>query len=985
MEFLFYLLLFGLVAHLYSRSRDLERRLRALDSAVDGLHYRVANAAAPKAEQAVGEVAEGAALPAQQPAKPTAADIPAKAAASPWAVPASRGKADPEPVARQEEVADQPAEPPFAAIKRGLIPSFDFEDIFGRLLPIWAGGITLAVAGFFLVQYSIENGLLGPQVRVALGFLFGTALLGAAELAYRGEARISDPRVRQALAGAGLATLYASFYLAGTGYGLVGSGIAFLGLAGVTGAAILLSFRFGLPSAVLGLVGGFAAPLMVDSDNPNVALLALYLALVTGGLTHAGNRQGRSWLALAALAGGLGWGALMLFSGVTGTTDVLALGGYLVVLGAIIPAVTDGRDAAPWIRMGAACLAALQLAVMVHQAGYSLLVWGLYGLLAAAMAFFAWRDARLRLATGFAALLAVLMLAMWQDPAAGSFALVGGGMLAIFCGVPLAQIYRGMQAEPDSWQLRGFALAMVALLYGHFEGAGNANVLALACLAIALLPALAGYLLCPKPETRLDRAGTVTVSAAAIGVACAGLIAAPLWAAPLVLALVALGLIAMCWQRQDDPAMLAMLWSAAAAALTALLGTPTGEEEFQRLGGLASESDLVQAVLRWVSVMAVFTALAIRRHALVWTRIAEAGAVLLAYGMFAQFLPADALAPLAAGGAIVLALWQQPRFAARLAAMGIALLWAIGPVGIWLVDAIGSLRGQVMMIAGDLGWRDIALYLVPALVAVTMLIWRPANDDVAQRLASAITAGILALVAVHIGFKQIFAVMTPDRFVALGMAERTVWQALLLAAAMGLGYRFAGERRIVQAATALALAGLAHFAIYSLAWHNPLWTSQLVGTVPVLNLLTLSYGIALVGLWWVSRHGSFAGRVPHWVADSAMMVLISLLALSSLRHLFAGADLTATTMSQTEDLLRSLLGIVVALAFLAWGARTQSRSWRIGSLILMLGAVCKVFLLDASGLEGLLRVASFVALGFSLIGLGWFYARQLGGGGSKEK
>ena len=82
-------------------------------------------------------------------------------------------------------------------------------------------------------------------------------------------------------------------------------------------------------------------------------------------------------------------------------------------------------------------------------------------------------------------------------------------------------------------------------------------------------------------------------------------------------------------------------------------------------------------------------------------------------------------------------------------------------------------------------------------------------------------------------------------------------------------------------------------------------------------------------------------------------------------------------MTQTEDLLRSLLGIVLAIGFLAWGARSGTRSWRVGSLVLMLLAVGKVFLVDAAGLEGLLRVASFMALGFSLIGIGWVYSRQL--------
>jgi len=60
---------------------------------------------------------------------------------------------------------------------------------------------------------------------------------------------------------------------------------------------------------------------------------------------------------------------------------------------------------------------------------------------------------------------------------------------------------------------------------------------------------------------------------------------------------------------------------------------------------------------------------------------------------------------------------------------------------------------------------------------------------------------------------------------------------------------------------------------------------------------------------------------------------------------------------------------------LLWGIRSKKRDWRIASLFLMLGAVCKVFFFDAAGLEGLLRIGSFAALGFSLIGIGWLYSR----------
>lgn len=49
----------------------------------------------------------------------------------------------------------------------------------------------------------------------------------------------------------------------------------------------------------------------------------------------------------------------------------------------------------------------------------------------------------------------------------------------------------------------------------------------------------------------------------------------------------------------------------------------------------------------------------------------------------------------------------------------------------------------------------------------------------------------------------------------------------------------------------------------------------------------------------------------------------------------------------------------------------------MGSLLLMLAAVAKVFLHGAAGLDGLARVVSFAGLGFSLLGLGWLYSRFL--------
>lgn len=52
-------------------------------------------------------------------------------------------------------------------------------------------------------------------------------------------------------------------------------------------------------------------------------------------------------------------------------------------------------------------------------------------------------------------------------------------------------------------------------------------------------------------------------------------------------------------------------------------------------------------------------------------------------------------------------------------------------------------------------------------------------------------------------------------------------------------------------------------------------------------------------------------------------------------------------------------------------------SFRYLSLILILVAVSKIFIFDASNLDGILRVISFSMLGAVLIGVGYVYKRYI--------
>lgn len=849
---------------------------------------------------------------------------------------------------------------------------FDLEDIFGRRLPIWAGGVTLAVAGVFLVRYSIERGLITPLLRVVMAFVFGFGLLAGAEAAYRFRDRVADPRVGQALAGAGLATLYAAFYLAGTQYGLIGQTLAFLGLAAVTAGAIGLSFRFGLPSAVLGLLGGFAAPAMVGGDEANLPLLSLYLGLVASGLVLSGRRQQRPWLGVAALIGGLGWGALLLLAGEFGFAEAIALGLYLIVLGAVLPAVAGGPAFERPLRLGAAAVASVQLALLVDQGGYSALTWALYLLLGATLGFFGWRRPDIRAASGIALGVALLLLTQWDGVTRHEFAMVAAGIAVVFAGVPLALMRRGEGRAADGWQIAGAALGLATIAYARFGDPGAdrvENTMALALLALAALPGAAAWLLRATddaPRFALQLAASAALVFAAL------LLVTPAWSAPLAGATVFAALLTLVRGRLEI-ALTSLLWGGALVVMLTLIAFARFDLELAHLGGWRQDSRSTLALLRWLAVGGVAAALGWRETDRDRRAFGESAAMIFAYGALAQVLPRDALAGSAAALAIGLYFAQRQRAAARLAALAIAAAWALEPLGWWLAAGRASLVADPVFATELPSLKTLATRILPVLAALAV-----ARVPLPARLSVRVPAGALALavasIVAHILYKQFFAIDGPARFEALGLAERTLWEALLLGAAWLLA---SGPPRLGQqrpAAIGLAGAAFAHFALYTAYLHNPLWDRQALGPLPLLNLAGAAYAVAIATVLSLRR---WAGPRLTPVFDAAVMVFACLAVLTLIRQGFAGSFPAPIPLGQGEDLLRSLAGIMLALAFLWLGGRRRERSWRVGSLVIILAAVAKVFLVDAAGLDGLLRVASFMALGFSLIGIGWVYSRQL--------
>ncbi|HEX6604799.1 MAG TPA: DUF2339 domain-containing protein, partial [Sphingomicrobium sp.] len=871
-----------------------------------------------------------------------------------------------------EVVADAPEsiseEPEPERERRSWKPGIGFEELFGRHLPIWAGGITLAVAGMLIVKLSIDSGLLTPPIRVLAGLVFGALLIAGAELALRFEERVRDARVRQALAGAGVASLYASILVAVNLYHLIDPLTAMLGMAAVTALALFLAIRFGPPSALLGLAGGLAAPALVGSASPNVPLLSVYLALAVSGLCALSRNQRWLWLGISALVGGFGWGVALLVGGVLDTPSSISLGLYLLLLGVGVPALGFAGTRRNQLQLIAGIVAAAQMAALVAMGGFALVNWGLFALLAVASMWLAGRDAALAGLPAVGLVVALLLMGAWTAPSATSFALVLGGFVLIYGAPAVWRLWRsGGLLEAAEIGALGLGALLLPMFHFHHADGSNDQLFGLIATAAAMAVGACAALGWNKAGRQDDARFALLAMVTAVLLAGAALLFMPVWAAGVAIGLLGLALLHL-GQLAGDPRLQPAAWVFAAAGV---LTYPLAQ-----LDSGSSFLDWIDA-LHWGAQATIAAMFAWRASFRFGRSTAQFLAPALAYAAFAAVVP-DRFAPLIAPALLAATALFGRRLGQRLmpamaSSLAIIAAGAFGPLVQWTGEAADSVAGGRMLVTDVPLPMDVLTKLLVPACSVAFASFIAVRLRRAERIGGWAIAGLLGTVAVHSLYKQLFAIASPQAFVTLGLAERTVWELALAVLAL-LAWRL---RRPVPALV-LAIAAAAHEALYTLLLHNPLWSAQAVGAWPVANLLLPVYALALC-LAVAARRAvqPIAEEVARGL-QVVQMALVVLFAFSELRQLFHGTMLTAQGLPVAEDILRSILAIGLAIGFLLWGIARQQRDWRIASLALMFGAVGKVFLFDAAGLAGVTRIASFVALGLSLIGIGWLYSRHLG-------
>ena len=915
----------------------------------------------PPVTAPTGWVAEPVETPAPEVAAPPPST--AEATTAPLGTPAVvRAPPPPEPPPAAPVPPRAPPPPPR--------PPIEWEKWIGIRGAAVLGGIVFAMAGVYLFRYSVQQGWISPMVRVATAMFAGLGGLIAGQ-----RLRQRYPITAHALSGGGVVVLYAATWAAKALYDLIPLPLAFVLMVLVTAVAGVLAVRQNNRLvAYLGLVGGFATPLLLSTGQNAPVPLFAYILLLDLGLLFVAART--RWRSVAALA-------------LVGTT--------LLELGWIFTRMEAG------------------------QAPIAFTVLGLFSLLFAAMTLRGLGDAPmstgLRLVLAGALFSPVLALAYF---AAGDLDIAqlptAGFLLVLTLGVGFIH-RRAARGEPQLLLAASFASLAVLGLFATRDGDELTWRLLGSVLAVGV-----GVLvnaLWPQPEDR--RAGTRSAARAFLGIAGPVLLLAALrtegdshLSFNVGLGLTTLGL---AWLSRDDaePA-----WAWLFGVMPALwLAIDVGAADAHR--ALFSPYADAANTLGPPGVLAAAL--------LAMTLFARVERVLLGFTigtltwclLFSAFAPAQPL-PLLAGlaviaaiglvtavrsnhpvGAFVLVLLYGLRLAAPLQAEPGALVpWA----GVVLLGSVVALAFHAVLLFAPARFHThrfgaLALGLVlPAAFPGLLLAWRQAWGPSMQ---GALPVG---LAAVAFFSTRLVRPVPNDRRVMWLLAGAATLLAIAVPlqlenqwvtlswALMGLGYAALWKRFDSRGLKWLAATLLTIVSIRLLLNPEVLSYAHPSG-VPLINWITYTYLVpaaCLVLVGWLLQplevdrargwEAPFYGPKIPWVASSsiiaAALVVFAWVTLSVI-DFYSDRSATSLTLSMdrvpARDLTLSVGWIIYSVGLLAFGMWRRSAPLRWMSLGFLLVSIGKVFLYDLGELKDLYRVASLMGLAISLIGISLAYQR----------
>ena len=235
---------------------------------------------------------------------PEVAPKPAAASIPPVITPVDEPKVEPvqvEPI-QAPPIAAEPERrqtPPVAAPKpkeASSIESFLGENLANKI------GIAIILIGIGVgVKYAIDKNILGPAMRIGLGYLAGVILIGFALFLKKKYENLSA-----VMFAGGMAVAYFVTFIAYDLYDLFPKMVAFGSMLVFTVITSIAAIRYDKQIiAIIGLVGAYAVPFLLSDGSGTTFALMLYMTIINGGILFLAFRK--NWQPVFAVAFGCTW------------------------------------------------------------------------------------------------------------------------------------------------------------------------------------------------------------------------------------------------------------------------------------------------------------------------------------------------------------------------------------------------------------------------------------------------------------------------------------------------------------------------------------------------------------------------------------------------------------------------------------------------------------------------------------------------------
>lgn len=780
----------------------------------------------------------------------------------------------------------------------------EIESRLGGRYLVWLGGLTVLLAGVFLVKYSITEGLLSPALRVVMGMLLGIGLCSLSEwvrirkpVLVKSGSRLTPDWVSLSLSFAGVVTVYGSLYAGYALHGLMGETVTFAALAFTSLCALLLSLRQGPALSVPSLVGAFVVPILIPSDDPSLIALNLYLVCVAGmGLGVARFLNFDKMVALPLIGTALWIGVEIMMLPKLGLGEV-------------------------WSTFALLALMPLHYLIAYHRMDQNHRHW--VELTGAGAAVLAW--------------LILLKLGVTGDTVPGLVAV--GGVL-----VTLALRHR--------WAERLVLPAAMLAVAGHVQWVQpQVNILSF---------------LYSLWDSRFEARVT--------GMTLDALSQDWQWGAALAAGFAALAAYALRDGRKTT--LHGAIWGGVGAVVPAAILVVTHWSYPTALGqSIWGALFLLLAVLTTLAVLTLDGRK--DREWAVPVMAVTAVAVLIYGGVVALDRAALTIGLCGLLAAIAWVMGHRP-----VPGMGLALRIVAGltlarlPLIHVLYDGLFLGGGGVFTILTSFGIVAVTFYLTahfiqsgPSKMARDHH-WMAAWFELGAQVIGTLTASLLLRHLFYAGEWRTY-----------GLDEQGFQSSLWMAVGgLILCHGLDRKQKLSQIAGYVFLAVAAiHILGIQVLLCNPLFTDHSVGAGFPFNDLLPGYllpGLAAAWVAWsLKRRGE--GEMSVWLIGLSL-ILGFLYASLSVRQIFQGPVLSySLPTSDGEGYAYSAVWLLLGLGMLLVGLWRGNPVLRHVSLGVVLLVVAKTFLWDMASLDGLYRVASFMGLGLSLIGIGYLYQRVL--------